>query len=72
MKNECGKINPGNGLIFLLTYGGMDLDLNEKRKLWIEHELGVGVKSMRRLYGGISSLIYEVETEKGSYRLAPV
>ena len=42
----------------------MDLELNEKRKLWIEHELGVSVKSMRRLYGGVSSLIYEVETEK--------
>ena len=41
------------------------MDLNEKRKLWIENELGVGVKAMRRLYGGISSLIYEVETEKG-------
>ena len=41
----------------------MTLDLNKKRKLWIEHKLGVSVKSMRRLYGGVSSLIYEVETE---------
>ncbi|WP_172370588.1 aminoglycoside phosphotransferase family protein [Sporosarcina jiandibaonis] len=40
------------------------MSLNEKRKLWIEHELGVAVKSMKRLYGGASSLIYEVETEK--------
>ena len=28
----------------MLTTGGMDLDLNEKRKLWIEHELGVSGK----------------------------
>ena len=53
----------------MLTTGGMDLDLNEKRKLWIEHELGVSVKSMRRLYGGVSSLIYEVETENGNFVL---
>ena len=53
----------------MLTTGGIDLDLNEKRKLWIEHELGVSVKSMRRLYGGVSSLIYEVETENGNFVL---
>ena len=54
---------------FLLTTGGMDLELNEKRKLWIEHELGVLVKSLRRLYGGVSSLIFEVETENGNFVL---
>ncbi|QUW20316.1 aminoglycoside phosphotransferase family protein [Sporosarcina sp. Marseille-Q4063] len=41
------------------------MDLNEKQKLWIELKLGVAVKSMRKLYGGASSLIFEVETEKG-------
>ena len=53
----------------MLPIGGMDLELNEKWKLWIEHELGVSVKSMKRLYGGVSSLIHEVETENGNFVL---
>ncbi len=53
----------------MLPTGGMDLELNEKWKLWIEHELGVSVKSMKRLYGGVSSLIHEVETENRNFVL---
>ncbi|MBO1911192.1 phosphotransferase, partial [Microvirga sp. 3-52] len=41
------------------------MDLNEKGKLWIENILGVAVISIERLYGGVSSLIFEVETGKG-------
>jgi aminoglycoside phosphotransferase (APT) family kinase protein len=41
------------------------LGVNEKQKQWIEHQLDVTVKSLRRIYGGASSLIYNVETEKG-------